>query len=577
MSKSQINYHISFREPQAHYVEIALFISGFEGDNIALKMPVWTPGSYLVREYSRHVESFTARAGEANIPVRKTAKNTWEVANHPEGITINYRLYGFETSVRTNFIDSDHAFLSSAATFLYIDGKLNHPVTVAIDLPEQWTKISTGLSPVDGETNTFAAPDFDILFDSPIEIGNQDVWLFEAEGITHEFAMVGGGSYDKERLSKDITKIVEVETAIWGTNPNDRYVFITHNYDNGHGGLEHLNSTVLAASRNGYKIDAAYKSFLSLVAHEYFHLWNVKRLRPKALGPFDYEAENYTEGLWIMEGFTSYYDNLIIRRCGIYSEAEYLAALANEFNLVYNRPGVAVQSAALSSFDTWIKHYRPDENSANSAISYYNKGAMITVALDLQIIIGTDGNMCLDDVLKRAYELFYEQESRGFEEDELLQLAQQVTGLDLSHIFEAAHQTEELDYNAYFNRVGYELVDQNRDSKEKSIGVKTAVTDGRIIIKAVERDSAAWRAGLNVNDELIAVNGNRLDTAGKDMDFILAQAEIDEIVDILVARDGLIRTIHTPVQRSSKQQWLIQRKKDASSKEQALGKIWLSL
>lgn len=573
---SQIHYTVSFKEPQAHYAEIELQIVNFTEEFITLKMPTWTPGSYLIREYARHVESLTAYSDEKIVEHEKIDKNTWRVKNEKEGITIKYAIYGFETSVRTNFIDSDHAFLSSAATFMYIDNYIDHPITIDVKLPSQWSKISTGLQAVPNKENCYYAANFDILFDSPLEMGNQDIWHFEAAGIQHEFAMVGGGSYNKKRLTEDITKIIEVETKIWGENPNDRYVFITHNYHNGYGGLEHLNSTVLAASRNAYKIPAAYKNFLSLVAHEYFHLWNVKRLRPYALGPFNYDEENYTEGLWIMEGFTSYYDNLIVRRAGLYSIEEYLSALANEFNMVYNRAGHKIQSAALASFDTWIKQYRPDENSPNTSISYYNKGAMLAVALDLKIISDTDGKLRLDDVLKAAYQLFYKEKERGFEEHEFKQLAEEITQVDLSEIFDAAHTTDELDYNSYFNRVGYSFINTSKDSNERSLGLKTHIVDGRILIKTTERNSAAWDAGLNVNDEIIAINNNRLDTAGKDLDFILETSEIDEILDILIARDGLIRTVHTPVRKSSKETWVIRKNTDASPRQKELGEIWLS-
>ncbi|SFT07842.1 Predicted metalloprotease, contains C-terminal PDZ domain [Sphingobacterium wenxiniae] len=577
MSKSNIHFTLSFAEPHAHYVDVQMEIHGFDSDYIEVKMPVWTPGSYLIREYSRHVESFQAVSENRSIAWQKTAKNTWRVANSSSPLQINYRIYGFEASVRTNFIDSDHAFISPAATFLYIDGHLNHPTTLSVKLPEQWSRISTGLDKVEDKENCFYAPDFDILFDSPLELGNQDIWSFDAAGIPHEFAMVGGGKYDKHKLTSDIQKIVEEETRIWGENPNKRYVFVTHNYQSAFGGLEHLNSTILASSRNAYSNENTYKNYLSLVAHEYFHLWNVKRLRPKALGPFDYEQENYTTGLWIMEGFTSYYDNLIIRRCGFFSPKEYLNVLSNDFNLVYNRPGYKLQSAALSSFDTWIKHYRPDENSANTGISYYNKGAILTVALDIKIIAETAGQYCLDYVLRAAYELFYKQENRGFEEDEFQTLAERVTGVDLSEIFTAAHSTKELDYNTYFHAVGHELIDLNEDSQELSLGIKTGVQDGKIIIKQIERGSGAWDAGLQVNDELIGINGIRLDIAGKELDNILTHAEVDEVVDVLVSRDGLLRTIHSPLRRSAKQQWCIRERSEATDHEITLGKIWLSI
>ncbi|WP_437918271.1 M61 family metallopeptidase [Sphingobacterium sp. LRF_L2] len=576
MSETRIHFSISFVEPQAHYVEIEMDISHFPHAYLDLKMPVWTPGSYLLREYAKHVESVYAFSNGQPITCNKIAKNTWRVNNTSEHITVRYRVYGFETSVRTNFIDADHAFLSPAATFLYLDGFIQHECQVEINLPSSWKSISTGLDKLNAEKNIYYAPDFDILYDSPIEIGNQDSWHFEAASVPHEFAMVGGGTYDKNRLTNDITKIIECETSLWGENPNHRYVFITHNYQTGGGGLEHLNSTVLGASRNAYLTESAYKNFLSLVAHEYFHLWNVKRLRPKALGPFDYEKENYTEGLWIMEGFTAYYDNLIVRRCGFFSEKEYLTELANEFNLVYNKPGVQIQSAALSSFDTWIKQYRPDENSSNTSISYYNKGAMLACALDVHILASTNGSQRLDDVLREAYILFYKKEQRGFEEHEFLALAERITGVDLSDIFDAAHHTAELDYNMYFNAVGYELINLNQNSKELALGIKTADHEGKIFIKHVERGSSGWDAGLNVNDELIAINGTRLDIAGKELEFILEHGNVNDIIDILISRDGRVRTIHAPLRYSTKQHLVIQPCTSANDREQILGKIWLS-
>ncbi len=298
-----IHFEVSFKEPQAHYAEIKMEISDFRKEYIDVKMPVWTPGSYLVREYSRHVESVEAcDADGAYLATEKIDKNTWRIqSGKAKKVTFSYRIYGFEVSVRTNFIDDSHAFLSPAATFMYVDGMIDHPATVTIVPHAKWSKISTGLDAVAGKPNTFHAADFDILFDSPIEVGNQDVFTFDAAGVHHEIAMVGGGNYDKERLKADCAAIVEEATAIFGVNPNKRYVFIVHNYQSGGGGLEHLNSTVLGATRNGYKTERSYLSFLGLVAHEYFHLWHVKRLRPIELGPFDYDAENYTSALWIME------------------------------------------------------------------------------------------------------------------------------------------------------------------------------------------------------------------------------------------------------------------------------------
>lgn len=577
MAQTNINFEVSFKEPQAHYADIAMQISGIKKDYIDVKMPVWSPGSYLVREYAKNVERFKAvsSTGEA-VPVEKISKNTWRIhSKNQQQVTINYSVYGFEVSVRTNYIDDSHAFLQPTATFMHVDGELAQPVTVKINPAAAWSKISTGLKEIG--TNTFQADNFDIFYDSPIEVGNQDVWNFNAAGVNHEFAMVGPGNYNKERLSKDITKIVELQTELFGVNPNDRYVFITHNYQSGGGGLEHLNSTVLGASRNAYNTPLGYNNFLALVSHEYFHLWNVKRLRPEALGPFDYDNENYTEGLWIMEGFTGYYDNQIVRRAGFTTPNEYLNLLAGDFNAVYNRPGYEIQTVAESSFDAWIKQYRPDENSANTSISYYNKGSMLAAALDVKIIAATAGKKRLDDVLKAAYQEFYVKQQRGFKESEFKALAEKVTGVSLTEIFQAAHSHGELDYNTYFNKVGYTLYDSNRGSDDLSLGATLSKDDGRIYVKSIERNGAAWEAGLSAKDELIAINGVRLDMQDKELDYILKTAKEGDKLSVLVARDGLLKDISLDLKTTYKKAYKIVQNENITNEQRKLGNIWLSI
>ena len=372
---ARINYRVSFSEPQAHYADVEMRISGLRQQTLDLKMPVWAPGSYLVREFARNVETFAVRGNENKVlSSGKINKNTWRIQlGNSHEITVTYRVYAFEISVRTSFIDASHAFLSPTGIFMYPDGQIDQPLTVEIEPAENWKKISTGLDAVRGKANTFYAPDFDILYDSPIEVGNQDTFGFSAAGVEHEVAMYGGGNYDKARLARDMALLVETETAIFGENPNKRYVFIVHNFQSGGGGLEHLNSTVLGAKRTGYAHEETYKDFLSLVAHESFHLWNVKRLRPKALGPFNYDQENYTSDLWISEGFTAYYDNMILRRSGFYSPERYLQVLSGDIGTVENQPGNKIQALSEASFDAWIKYYRPNENSRNATVSYYTK------------------------------------------------------------------------------------------------------------------------------------------------------------------------------------------------------------
>lgn len=578
MSSPNISFNLTFPEPQTHYVEVLMHIDNISNEEyIDVKMPVWAPGSYLIREYSKNIERISALTEDNQvIPIKKQNKNTWRIYHAGKNINLHYAVYAFEISVRTSFIDHSRAFLSPVGIFMYLANRIELATTVKINLPAHWSTISTGL-PIGDEQNAYYAENFDILYDSPFEIGNHETWQFDIDGIVHECAMVGIADYNKEQLTEDISKIVREENKIWQSNPNNYYLIVTQNFQNAHGGLEHLNSTILAASRFAYSNPQSYKSYLSLVAHEYFHLWNVKRLRPKALGPFNYDEENYTTGLWIMEGFTSYYDNLILRRCGIYNEKEYLQQLALDFNTVYNRPGHTLQSAAQSSFDTWIKQYRPDENSQNVSISYYNKGAMHAVALDITILAKTNGEFRLDDVIKHAYTHFYLTENRGFEENELLELAEKVTGVSLKDIFNQAHSTRDIDYNIYFNQVGHELIDLNANQIKPSLGIKTAINENKVIIKNIDRDSAAWKAGLNVNDEIIALNNHRVDENGKVLDYFTDKLTIGDHISVLIARDGILHNLEVQLLPSDKKSFIIQRKDEATPKEIELGNIWLSI
>jgi predicted metalloprotease with PDZ domain len=576
-AQTNISFEVSFSEPQAHYADIKMDLSGLQKPYIDLVMPVWTPGSYLVREYARHLESFEACLSDGTpLKWEKISKNIWRVhTGKNKSASVHYRLYGFEVSVRTNYIDQDHAFLSPAATFLHPQGQLQSPATIRIVPHAAWKQVSTGLEAVTGEPYTYYAPDFDILYDSPIEIGNQEIFTFEASGVTHEVAMVNAGYYDKARLIKDYTKIIETCTDMFGVNPNKRYVFIVHHFQSGGGGLEHLNSTVLGASRNTYVNERSYTGFLGLVAHEYFHLWVVKRLRPIELGPFNYSEENYTTGLWIMEGFTSYFDNLILRKAGLISPNDYLDMILSDVNTVESKSGNKIQPVALASWDAWIKYYRQDENSNNSSISYYNKGALLAWLLDLKIMTETKGQKRLEDVLRTAYQYFYEEKNRGFKEVELEEHILKTTGVNVSDLFALAHNVDPLPYNTYLNKIGYNLIDINANGRAGDLGVTTKTENGRLVIGTVERGSSAWDAGLSVKDEVLAINGQRVDASGRDLLTVGRQVGVGGQVDILVSRDGLLRNIPVTIKADTKTTYRLVPLATATAEQKALGAQWI--
>ena len=547
-AQSKIAFEVSFTEPQAHYADVEMTISGNKKEQLDIKMPVWAPGSYLIREFAKNVEEFSAAGSKGALKVEKTNKNTWRITTgKSEVVKVKYRVYAFEISVRTSFVDASHAFLSPTGIFMYPEGQIKQPSTITINPAKGWSEISTGLESVKGKTNTFYSPDFDVLYDSPIEVGNQDIFEFNAAGVKHEVAMVGGGNYDKERLKKDMSKIIEEETDIFGVNPNKRYVFIVHHYSSGGGGLEHFNSTVLGSSRFGYSNENSYQGFLGLVAHEYFHLWNVKRLRPAALGPFDYDTENYTRNLWIAEGFTAYYDNLMLRRANFHSPDRYLSVLAGEINTVENQPGNRVQPVSEASFDAWIKQYRPNENSRNSGISYYNKGALVAMVMDLEIINATKGEKSLDDVMKAMYDEYYTKQGRGYTDAEFKAMAEKIAGKSFDKIYsDYVNGTKMIDYAQILGYAGLALENTAAEKNEPYLGAYTSAKDGKITVTGVSRNSPAWTGGLNVNDEIIGLDGYRV----TDLDKMLALKKTGDKISFLVSRDGVLKNIELTLVRN---------------------------
>jgi predicted metalloprotease with PDZ domain len=539
-SQVKVNFEISFVEPQAHYAEVEMNISGLIKDYIDVKMPVWAPGSYLVREFSKSVEGFSATAGGKTARFEKVRKNAWRVySGKASNVKIKYRVYAFETSVRTAFIDESHAFLSSTGILMYPDGLLKLPSTVTVKPFKSWSKVSTGLEPVAGKPFTYTAANFDILFDSPLEVGNQDIFEFTAAGVRHEVAMYGGGNYDKERLKVDMAKVVEQVTAIYGENPNKHYTFIVHNFSTGGGGLEHLNSTVLGASKNGYNTEKGYKGFLELVAHEYHHLWNVKRLRPIALGPFDYDNENYTTNLWVAEGFTSYFENKLMLRAGFKTPLETAQALVTNIATVSNTPGSKVQSAAEASYDAWIKNYRPNENSGNTSISYYSKGEVIGTLMDLEIANATKGTRSLDNVMHDMYEVYYKKLGRGYTDAEFKAMVEKISGISFTGFWKKyVNGTEPIEYQKYFAYAGIDVKDANAGTNLPYLGVASKKIEGKMIVNSVSRNSAAWDGGLNFNDVLVSVNGLPIDSALEKMPVITGHKVGDEIT-VTVQRDGV--------------------------------------
>jgi predicted metalloprotease with PDZ domain len=573
----KISYEVAVPEPHTHYCEVKVTVEDAKKKHIDFTLPTWAPGSYLIREFSKNVEQENAvDATGKPLKVEKVTKNTWRVhTNNSNKVTFSYKVYAFELSVRTSFIDASHAFLSSSSIFVFPVEMEKLPSTLTVKPHSSWKQISTGLSPVGNDKFVLAVPNYDILADSPIELGNQDILTFTAAGVRHEVAFWGGGNYDPASITKHMAKIVEETTSIFGENPNtqkpfDHYTFIVHNPSRGGGGLEHLNSTVLQNSRWGYG-GSGLTNFLSLVAHEYFHLWNVKRLRPKPLGGFDYSNENYTRMLWFAEGVTSYYDNLITRRAGYIEENKYIDEIINTMSNHENSAGSKVQSIGEASFDAWIKFYRPNENSKNSTVSYYTSGAMVGALLDLEIMGATEGKKCLDDVMRYMYQEYYKKLDRGYTEEELQKACELIAGKPLT-IFKHIYSTTPIDYEYYLSFAGIKL-QKVTDARTPSLGTNLADEDGKIIVKSVAKGTAGYDGGLNVNDEIIAIDGHRMPSASFTNSYVAGQ-DVGQEIEVLVSRDNLIIPLKIKLAPEGKIGFRFVRNSNATATQELIFKKW---
>ena len=502
-----ISYTVAMSKPATHLLEVEMRLKwAAMPSQTELKMPVWTPGSYLIREYARHVESLAAaNANGAALTWQKTNKNTWQISTGgAKEIVVKYNVYANELTVRTNELNADHAFFNNAALLLFPKDQLKTPSTVKIVPFDNW-KIATGLPRVENQANTFRAENYDILYDSPFEIGNFNEIAFTVQGVPHRFVIEGAGNYNLKRISEDTTKIVEQAYKIFGELPYKDYTFILNL--RGGGGLEHLNSTALQFNRFGFT--TRYKDFLSLVAHEYFHLWNVKRIRPDALGPFDYENENYTRLLWVAEGGTAYYESVLVNRAGILSAEDFLAGKAAQIQALQNRPGRFESSLEDASFDAWIKYYRPDENAVNNQISYYDKGEIVNFLLDLEIRKDSNGAKSLDDVMRALYADFFKN-NRNYTPADYQRAAETAAGKSLDDFFtKYVRGTEEIDYNQILKSFGLQFSTGETDNLKAYLGATLRQEGEKLNVAAVPKDTPAYEQGLNAADQIVAVDGVR--------------------------------------------------------------------
>lgn len=510
-------FNVSMEHPGNHYFHVELTCTGQNSEFIDFKMPVWTPGYYKVQNLSKNVVNFKATNDKGtSLNFIKTLKNTWRVSSQKENVvTISYDVYANELAVVESYLDASKAFISPTGIFMFPDGQIKQPSRVTLKPYGNWKSISTGLDKISDKPNIYFASDFDVLFDCPILIGNHQVINFSVKGVPHSLAVSEKDSLNKTRFITDLTKIVETATSLIGDIPYKHYTFIT--LGSRGGGLEHSNSTALSCTQavaDTSNMDS-YKGWLAFVAHEYFHLYNVKSIRPIALGPFDYDKECYTNMLWVSEGITVYYEYLILNRAGILNQNQCFKYFSDNISSYENRPGHLMESATLSSFDAWIHFFDPSSDARNNTISYYDKGCALGLLLDLKIRNATQNQKSLDDVMRGLYSKYFKELKRGFTDDEFKSLCENIAGTSLSEIFEYARTVEEINYPKYMDLAGLSIDTVSHVLEGKVyFGASMKVEDGKSWLYNVERNSPAWNAGLGNDVEVLTIDSKK---ANKDI------------------------------------------------------------
>lgn len=569
-----IRYTLRFPAPHTHYVDVEAVVPSAGRSEVELFMAVWTPGSYLVREYERNVEAVTATAGGRAAAVSKTKKNRWTVAtNGAPAVTVRYKVYGREMTVRNNWIEQGFAMINGAPTFLsLVEPRTTRAHEVRIELPSGWSGVQTALEPLAGSPNTFVATDFDTLVDSPIILGNPVVREFAVEGRKHALVLEGDPSFfDADRAAADIQKIVVAARGVMGDFLYPHYHFLNLVVEAG-GGLEHKNSFMGMSGRYTTRTHRSYLGWLGLISHEYFHNWNVKRLRPVELGPFDYENENYVRTLWVAEGFTDYYSDVLLSRAKLSTRAEYLDALSNQIDAVQSRPGRLVTPVGQASYDTWIKQYRPDENTVNTTVDYYPKGAVIAFLLDAKIRKATGGAKTLDDGMRLALQRYAGE--KGYTPEQFYQVMSEVAGTDLRPWFASvAESTDELDYTEALDYFGLRFRPVTTDNARAYVGVSTRAVDGRLVVTQVRRGTPAIDAGLNVDDEILAIDSVRVRADG--LTARLDQYKPGDKVALLVARRDKLTTLSLTLGAEPARAFRLETLSNATDEQKARLSAWL--
>jgi len=550
--QNMIKYQIGSRNPATHYFDVSIYIDKPEPGGQCLRLPNWIPGSYMIRDFSRNMIDLVALSAGAEIGIEQIDKSNWRVSGCDQPLVVSYLVYAKDLSVRAAHLDHSHGYYNGSSVFLEVVGQADRPCEVVIERPaadycRNW-RLATSLARKQAQAYDFGlyqAQNYDDLIDHPVEMGEFKKISFEACGVPHDIILSGRFECDEARLARDLTSICEHHIRFFGEPaPMHYYQFQVLVVGDGYGGLEHRSSTSLMCGRDSLPkpgqtgVNDDYRDFLGLCSHEYFHTWNVKRIKPAVYQPYDLQQEVYSDLLWAFEGITSYYDDLALLRCGLIEQQSYLELLAQTMTRVQRGIGRTRQSAAESSFNTWTRFYQQDENAANAIVSYYAKGCLIAACIDLKIREISGSERSLDDVMRRLWQDYREQ-ARGVEKDSIQQLVSEIAGSDLGDFMqELIYGTSELPLAELLETAGISVTTRvagnQQDKGGKDIEGELATVDfgaflkegeAGLAIQRVAESGSAQSAGLSAGDVIIAIDGIRLNQGQLEQRLLLARPD----------------------------------------------------
>ncbi len=571
-AQPSVYYTLSMPKPETHLFEVEVRIEHHSGKFLDLHMPAWRTGRYLILDFAGGVQEFSAFGEkEKPLPFRKIDKDTWRIETpSSKSVTARYKVFANEFNMRTRELNSEHAFVDPLSVFMYSEERKNAPVELTVVPYGQW-KVTTGLEDVPGKPNTFTAPDFEYFGDCPLEIGLQKDFDFYVDGKRHVISIYGDGNWNSDTLISDFTRIVIANKEFWGELPYRKYVFMIHCQPNAGGGTEHINSTIMGVRPFIFSNPGTYRGFLGLVSHEYFHTWNVKQLRPKAIAPYDFSKENYSEEFWVSEGATSYFDDLILLRTGHSDAKWYLEIVTQMVNNERSRFGNTIQPLAESSFDAWIKYWRGRQNAQNAESDYYGKGSQVSLLLDLEIRHRSKNKHSLEEVMRIMFKRF--PLTKGFTNADLQKICEETAGGSFAELFKSfLYTTAPLPWEEKLRYAGLEVILKDSTAKV-SLGITTQDFGEKTRVTNVTPNSPGAAAGLDYNDEIVALNGYRVRSA--ELTERIASMKAGDTVTITIFRNDKLKELTAVLDNFGAKNYLVKKTVKPDELQRSIYESWL--